>query len=123
MKFTLADEGDNYIIRSYDPGEVVVNEYRYTSSVIVSPKQVIGDWPPQSFEELTPGHITALAELKPQLVVLGTGPVQRFPDPALYAGLIEQGIGIEVMTTSAACRTYNILVGEGRKVAAALILT
>lgn len=123
MKFTLADEGDNYIIRSYDPGEVVINEYRHTGSVIVTPKRLIGDWPPQSFAELTPQHFLALIDLNPQLVILGTGATQLFPDPALYATLIEQGIGIEIMATPAACRTYNILVAEGRKVVAALLLT
>ncbi len=123
MKFTLADEGDNYIIRSYDNGEVTINEYRYTSSVIVTPKQIVGDWKPQSFEEITSEHFIALTELRPQLVILGTGATQRLPNPALYAELIKCGIGIEVMTTAAACRTYNILVGEGRSVAAALILT
>jgi len=123
MKFNLADEGDNYIIRSYDPGEVLINEYRHTKSVIVTPKQVISDWPPQTFEQLTPGHFLTLADLKPQLVILGTGDTQQFPDPALYAALIDQGVGVEVMATPAACRTYNILVAEGRKVAAALLLT
>ena len=123
MKFTLADEGDNYIIRSYDKGEVLINEYRHSNSVIVTPKQLIGNWPPQTFEQLTPEHFIAIADLKPQLVILGTGDTQQFPDPILYAMLLDQGIGVEVMATPAACRTYNILVAEGRKVAAALILT
>ncbi len=122
MKFNLADEGDNYIIRSYDTGELVVNEYRHTSSVIVTPQQIIGEWPPQLFEDLTPEHFHPLADLKPQLVILGTGATQQFPDPALYATLVEMNIGIEIMTTPAACRTYNVLVAEGRKVAAALLL-
>ncbi|MCP4126357.1 MAG: hypothetical protein GY753_04760, partial [Gammaproteobacteria bacterium] len=60
---------------------------------------------------------------EPQLVILGTGEEQQFPQPALYALLLNQGVGVEVMTTPAACRTYNILVSEGRRVAAALLLS
>ncbi len=123
MKFTMADEGDNYLIRSYGAGEVIINEYRHTRSVIVTPKQIIGDWPPQTFAELAPEHFSTLATLNPQLVILGTGANQQFPDPALYASLLERGVGVEVMATPSACRTYNILVTEGRKVAAALLLT
>ncbi len=122
MKFSLADADDSYLVRAYDRGGVVINEYRHTRSVVVMPKRIIDDWPPQSFAELTADHFTILSELKPQLVLLGTGNVQHFPDPALYAVLLEQGLGVEVMTTPAACRTYNILASEGRRVAAALLL-
>lgn len=122
MKFSIADDSDSYIIRAYDQGMVVINEYRHTSSVIVMPKQIIPDWPPQRFDDLTADHFAILSELKPQLVILGTGDTQQFPDPALYAALLEHGLGVEVMTTPAACRTYNILASEGRLVAAALLL-
>jgi uncharacterized protein len=123
MKFTLANEDDNYIIRAYDPGELQIDEYRYSSSVIVMPKRIIDDWPPEQFEDLTPEHFTALADLNPQIVVLGTGATLQFPDPEIYAVLVQQGIGIEIMTTPAACRTYNLLISEGREAAAALLLT
>jgi uncharacterized protein len=123
MKFTLADEGDNYLIRAYDTGELLIDEYRYRNSVVVTPKEIIGDWPPQQFEDLSPEHFKVLADLKPQIVILGTGASMQFPDPALYADLVNQGIGVDVMATPAACRTYNLLVMEGRKVAAALLLT
>lgn len=122
MKFTLTDNSDNYIIRSYDSGEVVIDDYRYNSSVIVTPKQIFDDWQPQSFADLTPEHFSTLSGLNPQLIILGTGATQQFPEPALYASLVNRGIGVEVMATSAACRTYNVLVAEGRNVAAALLL-
>ncbi|MEJ2529166.1 MAG: Mth938-like domain-containing protein [Gammaproteobacteria bacterium] len=122
MKFSLADADDSYLVRAYSQGEVIINEQRHTSSVVVMPKRIIDDWPPQSFAELSADHFAILSELKPQLVILGTGDVQRFPDPALYAALLEQGLGVEVMTTPAACRTYNILASEGRRVVAALLL-
>jgi uncharacterized protein len=123
MKFTLANKNDTHLIRAYDHGELLVDEYRYTSSVIVMPKRIIYDWPPQEFEDLSANHFSALSDLNPQIVILGTGAKLKFPDPALYADLINQGIGVEVMATPAACRTYNLLLAEGREVAAALLLT
>lgn len=123
MKFTLANNSDNYTIHSYAAGEVLINEQRYSSSVIVTPNQIIDDWPPQEFADLTAEHFATLTGLNPQIVILGTGPDLQFPDTALYANLVNQGVGVEVMATSAACRTYNLLVAEGRNVAAALLLT
>lgn len=123
MKFTLADNSNNYTIRSYEPGELLINEQRYSNSVIATSNQIIDDWPPQRFEDITSEHFTALANLTPQIVILGTGAEIKFPEPALYANLVNQGIGVEVMATSAACRTYNLLVTEGRNVAAALLLS
>lgn len=122
MKFSLSDNSGNYTIQAYDRGEVVINEQRHTSSVIVLPNQIVDNWAPQSFEDLTEDHFTAISELEPQLVILGTGKEQQFPQPALYAVLLDKGVGVEVMATPAACRTYNILVSEGRRVAAALLL-
>ena len=75
-----------------------------------------------SIETLSADHIAAIVELAPEIVLLGTGPAFRFPDAARLAPLYKAGIGVEVMDTPAACRTYNILLGEGRNVVAALIL-
>jgi uncharacterized protein len=80
------------------------------------------DWPPASFEALTAAHLQSLLALKPEIVLLGTGELQRFPRPDIIRPLVEAGIGVEVMTVPAACRTYNILVAEERRVAAALLL-
>lgn len=123
MKFTLTDNSDNYIIRSYEPGEVLINEQRYSSSVIVTPNQIIDDWPPEKFSDLTTEHFATLVSLNPQIVILGTGNEIQFPDPVLYAELVNNGIGVEIMATPAACRTYNLLAAEGRNVATALLLT
>lgn len=119
----MSDTGDSYIIRSYDHGEVVINGYRHTSSVIVMPNRIIDNWTPQTFEDLTEDHFHTINRLEPQLVILGTGAEQQFPQLSLYAILLNRGVGVEVMSTSAACRTYNILASEGRKVAAALLIT
>ena len=86
------------------------------------PDRIMADWNVQSFESLASQDIEALAALKPELVLIGTGDRLRFPDPRLLASLASARIGAEVMDTRAACRTYNILAEEGRNVAAALII-
>lgn len=122
MRFQLETGGQANLIRIYAPGRIVVNQDAYTHSLIVLPGQVIGDWPPQVFADFTPGHFQTLAALAPEVVILGTGLRQQFPRAELLAPLIKAGIGWEVMDSGAACRTYNILMGEGRNVAAALLM-
>lgn len=109
-------------IRAYSPGQFVINQATYHCSLIVTPERIITDWPPTRFEELSAADLTTLIALDPELIVLGTGPRLRFPTPAHTQPMVEANIGFEVMDTAAACRTYNILMGEGRKVAAGLIL-
>ena len=122
MRFQLETGGQANLIRIYAPGRIVVNQDAYTHSLIVLPGQVISDWPPQVFKDFTPDHFQALAALAPEVVILGTGLRQQFPRAELLAPLIKAGIGWEVMDSGAACRTYNILMGEGRNVAAALLM-
>ena len=110
------------MIRAYSAGQVTVNNEVIAASVIVMPHQLHRDWGPERFADLTAGHIEALAAIAPEIVLLGTGPRLQFPQPALLTSLMSKGIGVEVMDTSAACRTYNILMSEGRNVAAALIM-
>ncbi len=109
------------VIRGYDAGLVRVQEAEYRHSVIVTGDR-IADWAPQDFGELQPEHFAQIAALRPEVVLLGTGTRLRFPQPALARALIEANIGMEAMDTGAACRTYNILLAEGRNVAAALLL-
>lgn len=101
---------------------MAVNGVRYETSLIVMPDGIAEDWKVQNLEALVHANIEDLAALKPELVLLGTGDVLRFPDPRLLVTLTHAGIGAEVMDTRAACRTYNILAEEGRNVAAALII-
>jgi uncharacterized protein len=122
MKFSLADPNDGYTIHAYSNTELVVGELRFTSSIIILPDRIISDWPIRAMEQLQTSDFEALLELKPDLVLLGTGERQLFPSQDGYRCLTGAGIGLEIMNTPAACRTYNILVGEGRRVAAALIL-
>ncbi|MFW6258629.1 MAG: Mth938-like domain-containing protein [Halochromatium sp.] len=121
MKFSEFEIDAGPLIEAYEPGQVRIQGQDYRGSLAVTAGQVLNDWGPPQFEALAPAHFEALAALAPQVVVLGTGARQRFPEPALYAVLLAQGIGVEIMDTGAACRTYNILAGEGRRVVVALI--
>jgi len=115
-------EGRN-LFTAYGEGWVEVNRKRYAASLVVSGDRVIADWPIASVAELSPDHLAAILELAPEIVLLGTGRTLTFPDRARLAPLYKSGLGVEVMDTQAACRTYNILLGEGRKVVAALMVT
>lgn len=122
MRFSLASDNIKNNIRAYAQGAVTVNDEFIYCSVIVTPEQLIKDWPPQCFAELEAPHFVQLQILKPEIVILGTGARQQFPHPRLTHILLSQGIGLEVMDTAAACRTYNIIMSEGRQVAAALLM-
>lgn len=122
MKLHLSHAPGVNLITGYGEGYVQVNERRHETSLIVLPDRVLPDWEVREFAALTALHLGALSALEPEIVLLGTGRRHRFPAPALLADLIMADIGLEVMDTRAACRTYNILVAEGRRVAAALIL-
>jgi uncharacterized protein len=108
-------------IRAYEPGRIVVNEHIVDRHVVVSADRLIPDWSP-GFMELQPAHLEALWDLEPEILLLGTGARLRFPPPDCMAVFLQRGIGMEVMDTAAACRTYNILLGEGRRVVAALFM-
>jgi uncharacterized protein len=108
-------------ITGYGEGYVAVNGERRASNVVVLPDRV-QEWSVSGFDHLTADDFLFLRDLKVEIVLLGTGSRQRFPHPRLTAALAQAGIGLEVMDVPAACRTYNILVAEERKVAAALLL-
>ena len=109
-------------ITAYDAKHIDVNGRRLTKSFLLTPQRLIEDWPPTSVDSLTESDLLAVAGLGCPIVLLGTGPLQRFPARPLLRPLLERRIGVEVMDSFAACRTYNILMAEGRDVAAALIL-
>ncbi len=122
MKFALADATGDLTITAYARGEVVVGDRVLTASLVLLPDRLIDDWRPTGFDDLAPRDLAEVCSLRPDLILLGTGETQRFPGPALLHQVAESGVGFEVMTTPAACRTYNVLVSEGRRVAAALLL-
>jgi uncharacterized protein len=122
MRLDLQSHPGAYGIRSYRRGAIVVNEETLTQSFIITPTQLLRDWPPQRFDEVQLEHFTAIAELKPEIVLFGTGTRLRFPPADIGASLLSAGIGFEVMDTAAACRSYVILLSEDRNVAAALLM-
>jgi uncharacterized protein len=115
-------EGANAIAR-HGPDGVAVGGVEHTESVIVPWSGPVVAWHAADFESLTSQHFARLAALAPELVVFGSGARIRFPAPALLRPLIDARIGVETMDTAAACRTYNVLLAEGRSVVAALLFT
>jgi len=122
MKLSVDDSSSAYTIRGYGDAEVVINDETFRTSVVVTPRQLLRDWGPQRFEELDQEHLADLMALEPEVILLGTGARTRFPHGRLLALAAERRIGLEVMDTPAACRTFNILAAEGRNVAAALLM-
>lgn len=123
MKIHLnTGDGRQFMVRAYEPGYLVAGENRYERSLILTPDRIIDDWRPQSLDEVDEAAIQELVDLQPEVVLLGTGREQGFPPTRCLSVLAERGIGIECMDTGAACRTYNLLMGEGRKVVAGLLL-
>ena len=108
-------------VTAYGPGFVEINRARHTTHVVVTP-ELVERWPVTSFETLDTSDFEHLRDLRSEVVLLGTGTRQRFPHPRLTRPLADARIGLEVMDTQAACRTYNILAAEGRRVAAALFV-
>ncbi len=140
MKIDLETAG-GYTIHSYGQGQIVLNiplalqieaadgepprddgREVLTHSLVVTPDVLLRGWPPASFQQLAVEHLEMVADLEPELVLLGLGERLQFPAPDLVAPLVRRKIGIEYMDTPAACRTYNFLAAEGRKIAAAILI-
>lgn len=122
MKLHLTHAEGNNLITGHENDAIFVNKQRYEKSLIVMPKSLYPDWGAESFDGLNMSHFSELAELEPEVVILGTGKQHRFIYPRIIIALTQKNIPVECMTTDAACRTYNILMSEGRKVAVALII-
>ena len=122
MKLHRSDASGKNAITGYGEGYVLVNQARHERTLVVLPDQLVTDWAASTFEALTADHLAVLLPLDAEIILLGTGPTLRFPKAEIMAPLIRARVGYEVMDVQAACRTYNILVSEERKVAAALLL-
>lgn len=122
MKLHQDSSGALNTITSYGDDFVAINLERHEGSVIVMPETPVTQWPVTSFGALTPEHFAALAQAAPEVVIFGSGTKLRFPHPRLTAELTKHRIGVETMDFGAACRTYNILMSEGRRVAVALLI-
>ncbi len=121
MKFHLTRADGRNLFTGYGPGFVAINGTQHRSSVIVTADQVL-PWDVDDPQALTQAVFTSLARLPVEILLLGTGPSLSFPHPQLTQPVRDAAIGLEVMDTAAACRTYNILLSEDRRVAAALLI-
>ncbi|MEJ2509643.1 MAG: Mth938-like domain-containing protein, partial [Gammaproteobacteria bacterium] len=114
--------GDTRIPDVAEDGPSVHGLETVTTSLILTPTQMLTEWPPERFEDVSPEHFDDVVALEPEVVIFGSGQRLRFPPSAISQRLTARGIGIEVMDTAAACRTFNILMAEGRQVVAALLM-
>lgn len=121
MKFDLARAPGQNLVTGYGTGYVVINGERHENHLLVTAERVEA-WNVAGFESLAIEHVERFMAVKPEIILLGTGPQLRFPPPELARALSEFSVGLEVMDSTAACRTYNILVAEGRRVLAAILL-
>lgn len=122
MKLHLDNPASRNLITGYGAGYVAINHRHFETSLIVLPDRIVEPWGIGGFDALSEDDFDALRALAPEILLLGTGNRQRFPAPSLLRPLIEARIGCEVMDLPAACRTFNILMTEGRLVAAALLI-
>lgn len=122
MQLTQDSFEGEFLIQSYDENKIKINNEFYQHNLIVSKHKLITDWPAKSITELTTKDLQVIINLQPQIVLLGTGIKQKFPPAETLAFFYQQKIGVEIMTTGAACRTFTILMSEGRNVVAALFL-
>ena len=123
MKMHQDSLDGSYRIVRYGADGVQINEQIYTQSLLLMPDQIITPWAPTRLEELNSSHLNEAQNLNPEVILLGTGIQQQFPDRTVMRSILQSGIGLEVMDTGSACRTYNILMGEGRRVVAALLIS
>lgn len=122
MKLNLDLQAGTHVIRSYAPGEVRIGDRTLRQSLIVTATSLVEDWRPRTMDELQASDLADILALRPAVLLLGSGPRQQFPEHSLLAKLYAARVGFEIMDTGAACRTFNVLVAEGREVAAALML-
>ena len=121
MKFHLSAAEGN-VFTGHGAGFVRLGIVEYRDNLLVTPERIVTGWAEGGFDALTEAEFAALAALDPEVALLGTGATLRFPEPRITRPLIDAGIGLEVMDTPAACRTFNILAAEGRRVAAGILL-
>jgi len=122
MQLTFENTGDANRIRGYDMGSVTVNQTVHNSTLVVTRDTLITDWDPGHIDQMTTDHIQQLLDLDPELLIIGSGSRQRFPARQVLGHSIRAGVGIEVMNTPAACRTYNVLMAENRRAVVALFM-
>lgn len=121
MQLTRDTDHSGFIIKSYEPHRLVINETLYCESIILTPNS-IESWAPKVFTDITAEHIQQLVNHAPEVILLGTGENQQFLNDSILRPLIPKNLGIEIMSTLSACYTFRILASEGRSVVAGLII-
>lgn len=121
MDLTLERPGDHLFIRSVSAEGILVVDRLYPGSLVLSARELITDWPAERLEDLGEPALEPVFTLDPEVVLIGTGPIQKFPQPELLMCFYRRQVGVEFMSTRAACRTFNVLVSEHRNVVAALL--
>jgi len=121
MDFTQDFADANYIITGYEPGNVFINNLIHQQSLIISPDSLISPWEVADVSQLNEASLASVLENQPEIMIIGTGETLVLPEPKIIALFAQHRIGMEAMNTSAACRTYGILVAEGRKATAGII--
>jgi len=116
------DKSDGQTVTAHGPGWVAINNEKVEQSVVIGSRGERFTWNARDFDQLGAEHFAQLVALEPELIVFGSGARLRFPPAAWLAPLMARRVGVETMDTAAACRTYNILAGEGRHVVAALLV-
>lgn len=122
MKFAQDSQDEGYVITAYDKNSISINGKPFSKSLIVTTRQLQKNWDITAIESLQANHINQVLSFNPELIIIGTGNSLIFPAVETYSAIIKLGIGVDFMDTRAACRTYNILMSEGRDVVAGLIL-
>ena len=120
MKFAEDHNTANYKISGYDQDSIGINGLPHSKSLVLSPMELLNDWTPSKYSELSADHLDAIYAMKPEIIILGTGLKQIFPPSEILRRLAKEQIGYEIMDTQAACRTFNILMAEDRTVVAGM---
>lgn len=122
MKFAEDQNDAQYQITGYDDQGIFINGRQFQRSVILSPMTIVDEWEPQICTQLEASHLSHIYELNPEVIILGTGENQVFPERKVLQALTSMNIGYEIMSTQAACRTFNIIMSEGRNVVAGFLI-
>lgn len=122
MKLTLASRSQNYI-KAYDADSIQLASQKITTNCLIAPDQLITDWRACDISQLTDTEIETILKLDPEIVILSSNRLNQFPSQLVSAALLSRGIGLEVMHIGAACRTFNVLLSEDRRVVAGIFLT
>ena len=122
MKFSEASSTTTSRITAYDKSSISVNQGKLTRSFIITPDKLITTWEPQHIAAMTPADLEPLFAGGAEVILIGSGATQAFPPAAVWQALVQHGIGFEIMRTDAACRTYNVLSSEARRIVAAFFI-